>query len=88
VANGRATVDPAGNPDTGNVLDATDLLRVGILIRAQKGLFLVRAGNDTAAIEATGETDTGRILLTHDFPEAGALIWAEKGLFLASDRRC
>jgi hypothetical protein len=80
--NGAVTVAPADTADTGRVFDMSDFPGVGVLIRAQKGLFLARVVNGEIAVVSTGTADTGDVFDMRAFPGGGKLIRAEKGLFI------
>jgi hypothetical protein len=84
--NGIVTVIPTGNVDTGHVSDLRDFPGGGVLIFAEKGLFLAREVNGIIFVTTAGNVDTGVVTNLHDFPGGGVLIFAEKGLFLAIPR--
>ena len=68
---------------TGHVFAMRDFPEGGVLIGAQKGLFLAHNVNGSIAVERAGNADTGTVFAMHDFPEGGVLIGAEKGWFVA-----
>lgn len=71
----------AADADTGAV-HAMDDAPGGMLIGAEKGLFLARKQADKVAVAPAGNGDTGRVLAIHAFP-GGALIGAWNGVFVA-----
>jgi hypothetical protein len=71
------------NADTGVVSGLRDFPRGGMLIAAEKGLFVARAVNGAVTVAAAGTPDTGDVLDMRGFPGGGVLIRAAKGWFLA-----
>jgi hypothetical protein len=55
-----------GTADTGNVFAMHDLPRAGVLIAAEKGLFLARSANGAATVEPVGNAETGLVHDMHD----------------------
>jgi hypothetical protein len=75
---------PVGNIDTGAIDQMLAVPGVGVLIQAEKGLFLAHGVNGALAVEPVGNAVTGDVrhkLL--DVPGVGVLIGAQKGWFLA-----
>jgi hypothetical protein len=71
--------------DTGRVHDIADFSG-GMLIGAEKGLFLARAaGGKVTLTPVRGGPDTGRVLSSLALPGGRALIGAQMGLFLARE---
>jgi hypothetical protein len=54
----------------------------GVLIGAEKELFLAREVNGTVTVVPASNADTGNVSQMHAFPSGGMLIGAEKGLFV------
>src|SRR6266568_202865 len=73
------------NADTGDVFRLRDFPGGGVLIGAEKGLFLAREVGGKVTITPAGGADTGRVFALRDFPGGEALILTEKGLFLARE---
>ena len=57
----------------------------GVLIGAEKGLFLAREVNGAVTAAPVGAAETGDVSMLRDFPGGGALIRADTGLFLARE---
>ena len=71
----------AADADTGAVHAMGDFPG-GMLIGAEKGLFLAREAGGKVTVEPAGDGDTGRVLAIHAFP-GGALIGAWSSVFVA-----
>ena len=88
VVNGAVTVAPVVTADTGDVFithqypdgfvvhrfTSHDFPGGGMLIGAEKGLFLARAVNGAVTVAPVGAADTGDVFAIHDFPGGGVLI--------------
>ena len=75
----------AADADTGPV-NATGDFPGGLLIGAERGLFLARATDGKVSVTPVrGDGDTGRVLSVHGLPGGGALIGAWSGVFVARE---
>jgi hypothetical protein len=57
----------------------------GVLIGADKGLFLAREANRKVTIEPAGGMDTGYVYVIRPLPAGGILIGSRNGWFVARD---
>lgn len=57
----------------------------GMLIGAEKGLFLARAAGGKLTVVPAGESSAARVLSIHSLPGSAALIGAWNGVFVARD---
>src|SRR6266516_1689426 len=73
------------NADTGGVFALGHFPGGGVLIGAEKGLFLAREVGGKVTITPAGGADTGRVFALRDFPGGEALILTEKGWFLGRE---
>jgi hypothetical protein len=71
--------------DTGSVHGMRDFPANGVLIGAEKGLFVAREVGGKFSVAPAGDADTGRVNDMRDWPGGGLLIGAAKGLFLARE---
>jgi hypothetical protein len=75
----------AADADTGTVLNTRNFPGGGVLIWADKGLFLAREVGGKVSIAPAGDADIRSVRGMRDFPGGGVLIGAQKGLFLARE---
>ncbi len=71
--------------DTGVVSAMRDFPGGGVLIGADKGLFLAREVSGKVTVAPAGDADTRYVFAMHNLPGGGVLIGAQKGLFLARE---
>lgn len=78
----RAICVVAADADTGSVHAMGDFSG-GMLIGAEKGLFLARPAGGKVAVAPAGDPGPQRVLSIENLPDGGALIGAWNGVFLA-----
>jgi hypothetical protein len=74
----------AADVETGPV-HAISNVSGGLLIGAEKGLFLARAAGGKVTVAPAGNTGTARVLSIHSLPGGGALIGAWNGVLAARE---
>jgi ligand-binding sensor domain-containing protein len=80
----RAVCVVAAAAETGSVHAMGDVPG-GMLIGAEKGLFLARAAGGKVAVAPAGDFGTARVLSIHSLPGGSALIGAWNGVFVARE---
>jgi ligand-binding sensor domain-containing protein len=80
----RAVCVVAAATETGSV-NAMGDFPGGMLIGAEKGLFLARAAGGKVTVAPAGDAGTARVLSIHSLPGSAALIGAWNGVFVARE---
>lgn len=83
---GVSCISPLGSPtETGALEDLHAFPGVGVLVRAEKGLFLSRTTTGPISLTLVAPSGPGRMFNIKEFPGVGMLVGTETGLFLLRD---